>query len=430
MDAHDPDFYRTTIRELSDRLVSAQAPIRILDAIKWDQSIQNAFFAAGCKEQPPVDLAYYDGRPLPFNPDDKRLEFEALERDISRTLGRLNPVGAIMRRICGEYLTVVEMLVARGRPEFSLLSQELYGGAGDVFHAGEPTLADFAAMMADALTNIDASSALREEERNVTGEQAVAMLKQRLDDAFAGLDHGVRVLLDDGIVADAAAGADYIKIRRDAMFSESDVRMLEVHEGWVHLGTTLNGLSQPVCTFLSKGPPSATITQEGLAILMEIIAFTSRPARVRRISNRVRAIEMAESGATFLDVFGFFRSQGCSEGEAFANAARVYRGSTPTGGPFTKDIAYSKGFVLTYNYMQLAVRRGLLDRIPLLFCGKVNLEDLRTLAQLVDEGIVAPPRFLPRVVADLHALTAWMCYSNFLNRLDLERIAADYAGFL
>jgi len=214
------------------------------------------------------------------------------------------------------------------------------------------------------------------------------------------------------------------------MFSESDVRMLEVHEGWVHLGTTLNGLNQPVCTFLSKGPPSATITQEGLAILMEIIAFTSRPARVRRISNRVRAIEMAESGATFLDVFGFFRAQGCNDNEAFANAARVYRGSTPTGGPFTKDIAYSKGFVLTYNYMQLAVRRGLLDRIPLLFCGKVNLEDLRTLSQLVEEGIVVPPKFLPRMVSDLHALTAWMCYSNFLNNLNLDRIAADYAGFL
>ena len=56
-----------------------------------------------------------------------------------------------------------------------------------------------------------------------------------------------------------------------SQFSERDLQVLEVHEGWVHVGTTLNGMNQPVCTFLSKGPPSSTITQEGLAILMEVI---------------------------------------------------------------------------------------------------------------------------------------------------------------
>ena len=90
----------------------------------------------------------------------------------------------------------------------------------------------------------------------------------------------VRVRLSDGIVADSAAGSDYIKIRSDARFTEREVRLLEVHEGWVHLGTTLSGQNQPVCTFLSKGPPSSTITQEGLAVLMEILAFASHPGRV------------------------------------------------------------------------------------------------------------------------------------------------------
>ncbi|MFZ0256864.1 MAG: hypothetical protein WAN46_14755, partial [Gammaproteobacteria bacterium] len=32
--------------------------------------------------------------------------------------------------------------------------------------------------------------------------------------------------------------------------------------------------------------------------------------------------------------------------------------------------------------------------------------------------------------ADLNGLTAWMCYSNFLSRLSLERIEADYANLL
>jgi uncharacterized protein (TIGR02421 family) len=189
-------------------------------------------------------------------------------------------------------------------------------------------------------------------------------------------------------------------------------------------------MRQPVCTFLSKGPPSSTVTQEGLAILMEIMAFASHPSRVRRVTNRIRAVGLAESGANFLEVFRFFRDHGYSEVDCFWNVARVFRGSVPDGGPFTKDLTYSKGFVLIYNYVLLAVRRGLLERIPLLFCGKTTLEDLRTLAQAVDEGIVTAPAFLPPPFTDLNALSAWMCYSNFLARLNLDRIEADYANIL
>src|SRR5205807_575743 len=83
--------------------------------------------------------------------------------------------------------------------------------------------------------------------------------------------------LSDDILADAAAGSDYIKLRRDAHFTQRDLALLEVHEGWVHLGTTLNGQRQPVCSFLSKGTPATTRTQEGLAVLAELLAGAGRP---------------------------------------------------------------------------------------------------------------------------------------------------------
>ncbi|MBI2435684.1 MAG: flavohemoglobin expression-modulating QEGLA motif protein, partial [Candidatus Hydrogenedentes bacterium] len=380
--------------------------------------------------QPPVDRAYYEARPLGFDPAAKRRQFHEIERDIISRLGQFNPVGQIMRRMCREYQMVVRMLEARGTPEYAILSQELYGSASDVFHAGDPTIADLGVMMTEYLTNIDQSFWLQADEKKISSEQAVDLLQQRLKDTFGDQSGSIRVLLSDGILADAAAGSDYLKIRKDALFSERDLKLLEVHEGWVHVTTTLNGLNQPICTFLSKGPPSSTVTQEGLAILMEIIAFASYPARVRRLTNRVRAVDMTEQGATFLDVFEFFRRQGFSDFDSYTNASRIFRGSTPTGGPFTKDICYSKGFILVYNFIQLAVRKGKLDRIPLLFCGKTVLEDMRALAHLVDEGIVVPPKFMPPQFRDLNALTAWMCYSNFLNRLNLERIEGDYANIL
>jgi uncharacterized protein (TIGR02421 family) len=422
--------YRQILRSLSDRLVAAQKPIRILDHIKWDNGIQEEFFRNGAKQLPKINRAYYDSRPLGFDAGAKRQEFHQIELDIGRELGQYNPLGAIMRRMCREYIQVVRMLEARGTKDFAELSQELYGSANDAFHEGGPTLADLGQSLANAISNIDQSELLKAPPKDIAAADAVKILQKRINQSFKESENTVRVMISDGIEADAAAGADYIKLRSDAHFNDRDLRLLEVHEGWVHLGTTFNGGSQPVCTFLSKGPPSSTITQEGLAVLIEIITFTSYPSRLKRLANRIRAVQLAEQGGNFLDVYKFYLDQNLGAPESFANASRIFRGSLPDGQPFTKDLSYNKGFIMIYNYIRLAVRKGMLHRIPMLFCGKTMLEDVRTLAQFVDEGIIAPPRFLPPPFADLNGLTAWMCYSNFLNKLDLNRVQDDYAAIL
>jgi uncharacterized protein (TIGR02421 family) len=419
--------YESMVRALSDRLVEAQRPIRILDAIKWDDDVERAFFAAGCRELPPVTRDYYQRRPLPFDPEQKLHEFHQIERDLRRQLGEFNAPGQIMTRMCQEYREVVYLLTHRGSRTFAEISERLYGSSCDSFHAGDPTLADLGHMMSDILDNLSHETIFGHEQETLDAGQAVLSLATRLQDYFA--DAMVRVKLSDGIVADAAAGSDYIKLRGDARFTPRQVRLLEVHEGWVHLGTTLNGQNQPVCTFLSKGPPSSTITQEGLAVITEIFAFASHPGRVRRLTNRIEGVALAEAGANFLEVYRFFLQQGYDPREGYQHTMRIFRGSLPEGcGPFTKDLCYSKGFVLIYNYIRMAVRRGMARRVPLLFCGKTTLADIKTLAQLVDEGLVVPPRFVPPQFADLHALSAWMCYANFLNRLSLKRIEDDYAG--
>ncbi|HJT78678.1 MAG TPA: flavohemoglobin expression-modulating QEGLA motif protein [Gemmataceae bacterium] len=419
--------YESMVRELSDRLVEAQRPIRILDAIKWDDDVERAFFAAGARELPPVTRDYYLARPLPFDAEQKLHEFHLIERDLRRRLGEYNAPGQIMARMCQEYREVVHLLTHRGTRAFAEISERLYGSAGDSFHAGDPNLADLGHMMSDTLDQLSHAAVFGREEETFDAGQAVLSLATRLGDYFE--DAAVRVRLSDGIVADAAAGSDYIKLRPGARFTRRQVRLLEVHEGWVHLGTTLNGQNQPVCTFLSKGPPSSTITQEGLAVLTELFAFASHPGRVRRLTNRIEGVAMAEAGANFLEVYRYFLDEGYDPRESYGHTMRIFRGSLPDGcGPFTKDLCYSKGFVLVYNFIRLAVSRGMVGRVPLLFCGKTTLADVKTLAQLVEEGLVVPPRYLPPQFADLHALSAWMCYANFLNRLTLKRIEDDYAG--
>lgn len=408
----------------------AQQPLRILDAVNWDDTVRQKFFAAGENELPEVDVDYYARRDLGFDPDAKRQELLDLELEVRRKLGQYSPAGTIMRRMCREYGEVVQMLAARGTPTFSLLARELYGSPADAFHAGEPTLADFGVMMTEALGEIDRSGHLEPESRDIPADQAVDILQSRLAASMPGVHESFNVVLSDGIVSDAAAGSDYIKLRSEAMFNQRDLRLLEVHEGWVHLGTTLNGKAQPICTFLSKGPPSATVTQEGLAVFVENLSLATHPERLRRVANRILAVSMAEQGADFLQVYRYFLDQGASRDEAFTFAARVFRGSSPDGGPFTKDVSYSKGFVLLYNYLMVAVRKGKLDRVPMLFCGKTTIEDLHMLAAMADEGLVQPPPYLPPVFDNLPGLAAWMCYSGFLRKVRLESIETDYAAIL
>ncbi len=127
--------YGETIRELSEQIVAAQRPIRILDALKWDNEVKEFFFKHHAKALPKMDAEYYQQKnPLNFDPKKKIEEFHEIDRNIRRKLGQYSGVGSIMQRMCYEYCRVVDMLISRGTPRFSEVSQELYGSSNDVFH--------------------------------------------------------------------------------------------------------------------------------------------------------------------------------------------------------------------------------------------------------------------------------------------------------
>src|SRR5215468_8963353 len=117
--------YADRVRALSERVVTAQRGIRVLDAIKWGEEIQAAFFASDCRELPRVDAAYYDRIPLSFDPADARIAFRDIQRDIAAQLGRANPAGQLMHRMCDEYLEVIDLLAVRGTAQFGELSKHL-----------------------------------------------------------------------------------------------------------------------------------------------------------------------------------------------------------------------------------------------------------------------------------------------------------------
>ena len=418
------------IQALSTRIVDAQRAIRILDSIKWDDTIKKDFFKHKGQRLPDVDLNYYKNRPLPFDPQEKMEEFRLILRDTQNQCGQYSPITRLIKRQCEEYIRAVEMLSARGTPAFSEIAMELYGSPNDAFYAGGPRLSDLGALLFDVLTALDVKLQSEADVKRHTPQQAQASLQTCLSAFFDQHPGRVNVMVSDDMIADASAGADNIKLSQGVMFSDRDIRYLEVHEGWVHVGTTLNGAMQPYCFFLSKGSPSCSVIQEGLAVITEVISFSSYPGRLRKITNRVIALDKITGGANFIDVYRYFIACGLSEEDSYNNSVRVFRGSTPTGGPFTKDLSYAKGFVLIYNFIRFAISQHRVDAIPLLFTGKIVLDDLPLLSELRDQGVLMPPVYLPPPFHDLSALSAWMSFSLFLNKFDLNEIQKNFRFLL
>ena len=418
--------YKEIVSQIATRIVDAQRPIRVLQAIRWENAVEEQFVKSKYKELPKIDAAYYANVDLGFDPRGKSEEFEQIARDIDRELGEDDAIGQIMMTTALEYRDVVRMLAGRGTSLFYAYSRKLYGSPKDKFPDGRSTVRDLGHVLYNILTHVDEPALGPTYARTLTASDASEQLNERFAQYFA--DGSVRVEVDDTILADAAAGSDYVKVRSGAKFSQRDVDILEVHEGWVHVATSLNGQEQTVARWLAKGPPRTTAVQEGLAALLEIFTFRTYPRRARRLNDRVLAVDKAEDGASFLDVFDWFRTEGYEEEECFQNTRRIFRGGLIEGGaPFTKDSCYCKGIVLNYAFIRSAIQHNRVDLIPYLFVGKVAHEDVPVLARRVTDGVVKPPRYLPPMFRDLNGLAIWMAYSTFFTQLGGEAIADHYA---
>jgi uncharacterized protein (TIGR02421 family) len=408
--------YKERVAVLAQRLVDAQRPIVVLNSLKWPATALEEFRRSRYRTPPQVTSEDYRAIDIGLTPAEKRSEFREIQMDVDRELGERDPIGAILSETARQYALVTEMLEARGTAAFYQHSRALYGSAKDLFADGETRVVDVAREMYEILTQLDDSLLGPKPPRDIPAERAVEVLNARLMPFFG--EGIVSVILDDGIVADAAAGSRYIKIRQGAMFNERDLKILEVHEGWAHVATSLNGRDQPVARWLAIGPPRVTSTQEGLAALLEVLTLASYPRRAQKLNHRVLAVDKAEDGANFLEVFEWFRTEGYEEEECYWNTQRIFRGGTLEGGaPFTKDIAYTKGVVSNYNFLTTAIAAGKPEYARWLFAGKVALEDVPVLAERAHEGLVRAPRHVPPMFQDLNGLAIWLGISAFWGNL-------------
>jgi len=409
---------RARLSEAAQILRTAERGVRVLRTVAWPPEVAAGFFEGGGRELPAVSYEKRDPAPV--------LEDVAAAR---RLIDGSSPVHDWLGRVADSISLGARMLAAVGTGEFHRLSCELYGTPTSRLTDGILRPLDMARHLDETLDQFSDTDLYPDLPPRRDAEAVAAALRRAVARHFGEL--APEVVVVDHLSANALAGSRTIRLRRGALFTDRDVHQLIQHEALVHIATTLNGVEQRSFPVLGGGHPGTTRTQEGLAVFAEFISGSMDPDRLRRLADRVLAIQMAIDGADFLEVYRYFLGRTHSETQAFENARRVFRGGLLTGGaPFTKDGVYIEGLLRVHNFLRAVVQLGRIDCLHLLFCGKLDIEDVPALAVLAAEGLCAPPRFLPPWASDLRFLTSYLAYSAFLNQVDLHTVRHHYADLL
>ena len=400
-------------------LHQAERPLRILKNIAWPKEISQTFFENGARELPDPHYVPVDPRPV--------REAVAAARTM---IDGSSPVHDWLERTATVLELSAGMLASVGTAEFTRWSVDLFG-APSIAHIDQKARPiDLARNLDTVLSEFDHCDLTSGRAPHVlTAQELSARMEPRIRAVFGGETPPIHIV--DTLSAKAVASGSYIKLRADAEFSDLDTAQLVQHEAFVHIATSYNGRAQTTFPILGAGHPGTTRTQEGLAVLAELVSGVNDPARMRRLADRVLAIDMATEGADFLDLYRFFLERTGSETESFENARRVVRGGLVTGGaPFTKDGVYLGGLIRVYNYMRAAVTRGEARHIRLLFAGKFDLDDMPAILALEEHGLIEPPRYLPPWAEDLRALVSYLAFARFIGDVDLASIDRHYDDLL
>ncbi|MGB5347033.1 MAG: flavohemoglobin expression-modulating QEGLA motif protein, partial [Woeseia sp.] len=405
------------IRRCASALYQASRSVRILTGIGWSSRVREDFFAAKAQRLPQVSYPKFDtAEPL------------ALVAEARRDIGE-SVIDAWLARQATAIETGARLLAACGTPAFLKLSGELYGTPTTTLRDQSNTPHDLAIRfdtMIDSFSHIDMGAPAAACHLATAVAEDMQAAVQKMFGAAAP-----KVEIVDELSANALAGPKRIRIRRAACFTDKDVRQLVNHEAHIHVATSLNGMAQSDLKILAAGHPGTTRTQEGLAVFAEFITGSMDLDRMRRLADRVLAIQMAIEGASFIDIYRFFFDRIGNEEQAFENARRVFRGGDVAGGiPFTKDVVYLDGLLRVHNFLRVIATTGRADCLRLLFCGKLDLDDIPALYELTQLGLCRPPAYLPPWADDLRFLLCYLTYSSFLNRVNLDAVKAHYEDML
>ncbi len=420
MELPPDDVLRERLRRV-DALARNGARVKVLEAVAWPRRVEERFFAHGAGSLP--EVAY----------DVDRDHLEERIRDCTREERALDGddvVSAWLRATVRSLRDACRLVLAVGTADFHRISKELYGGPRSRFHGGTTRTLDLAQHVLDRLRPHGRDEAADDPDESPLDAHALAeMLRSRVAREYPGMD--VTVVVDADATAKVVAGVNRVRVRADATFGHHEAEGLWHHEIGTHALTGQNGAVQEGAGLLRGGGPRSTRTQEGLAVFAELHHHCATSERMQRLARRVVLCDMAEQGASFLDLYRHLVDRGTAPRDAWLDAQRICRGGLLEGGaPFTKDTVYLAGLLDVQAFLSAVVREGFRDEMELLVSGRIALEDLTALVHLRRRGLVRRPRFLPSWLRGWRTLVAEFGFLSFLDAIALRDVEAQYASLI
>lgn len=404
---------QTKIQELDHAIVQASKKIKVLNALAWPADAEEKFLTGWKKGKAELPFIKLEVPNVLANID----SLDALASKCDEQ----HPVEKFLAETARSYADAGRMIRSVGTPDFTRYSTKIYGRPDMVYKFQGISSVNAAKYFLEVTDNLLGNQHIQSAEATISANEFAGWLKSEVDEFF---EHDtVEVVLDPDISSKALAGSTRIRIRGSAMFSKLDKDQLLYHEAFIHTATQLNGKKQTNLKSLGLGAPRTTRTQEGIAVLAELLTGAMDITRLRRIALRVIAIKMAMDGADFIDVFRYFLEAGQPEVEAVRSAQRIFRGGAIKDGiVFTKDAVYLQGILEVHTFLRVAIRDNRPELVNNLFAGRLTLADTIRLAPYFTNGWLIPPVYIPTWATDLRRLAAIMAYSAFMTYIKLDKV--------
>ena len=307
-------------------------------------------------------------RPLSFEPDlfKRRLYDLEIERVADPALENL----FLVKR--DEIMRQITLLEDRDTSRFMYESLQLFGEVG-------------AELVADATELLESIPPTAPRDSQVTASAFAEAAQREVDayrDRYPAFAAEIEVRSD---LSDLMVSHGRFLIPASAVFRSKRVNALIQHEVGTHVVTYENGREQPL-RLLTVGLPGYDETQEGLALLAEFVCGGLDPLRLRLLAARVIAVDRLIDGADFLEIFKeLHEDHALAPKTAWSVTVRVAR-----NGGLTKDVIYLRGIS---RVLEFVTQRKTIE--PLLV-GKLSLENVPLVEELIERGILRPPWIRPR----------------------------------
>lgn len=398
---------------LDSELVSIIKDFFLLPSLTWSKETMHDFLTnqeKGNTTLPKVTYAKID------NGDTLKKLSAFLDK-----LGKENsPAINFLRDTAQSYIYSGSIIKGVGTDDVSRFSKKLYGSPKDKISGYKRRNVDIARYLLRVVR--DYQNLLTEDPLIYSADELAKLLLQRITTYIPADKSPIAVTVDDQITARATAGPNYVKIRKGASFSQNDLNQLFHHEVMIHTLTYINGRSQPFLKTLGYNSPRTTATQEGLAVFAEYISLSIELVRMKRIALRIIAIDKAERGADFIDLFRYFIENGQNNEESYYSAMRIFRGGKPEGGiVFYKDNVYLKGLIEVGSFLKHAMHKGFVHDISLLFCGKLTTNDVLLLKPLYKSGHIVDPAYMPSWAKNSSELATHLALNDLAERFGMRR---------